>query len=219
MIKAYVTIISCLFLLLGCTSQNPEKPSDNNPIPSPIETDVGDDEENTISASLLDYFPDKPIVKGYLGTGNEYAQYTETFYQKEGEYIPSIIDNGGTRVLRIYKVTEDEISIVYEQSEFYNETIPSISALEPAFQSKPILTSPLELGGMNGEWKIVDINHTLKVPYKEFNHVLVIEKTNTDGSVNRQYWVKQLGKIKDEFIIEEENGDRYEVTSELQTAK
>jgi hypothetical protein len=216
--KWFISLLSCLFLLIGCLGPESQKPSDADITP-PSETYGKDEEDFASTPTAIDYFPTTPLIKSYLGIGNEYAQYTETFFEKQGELIPSIIENGGTRVLRIYKVTENEIAIVYEQSEFYDVTIPSLSSLEDTFQTKPILSNPLEVGNSNREWRIVSVNSTLTVPYQEFKDVLVIEKNNQDGSINRQYWVKDLGKIKDEYVIQEENQEPYKVTSELQTVK
>jgi hypothetical protein len=201
--KLLVFIVSA-FLLVGCKGVKEIQPSEIN-------------EQTPIS--LLDYFPSPPLEKSFLGNGNEFAQYTETFYENSGEFYPSIVNNGGTRMLRVYKVTEDEISIVYEQAEYYEETIPEISTIEPDFSSKPLVQSPVEIDKTAGDWKIISLTEQVTVPYGEYTDVIVIEKQNEDKSVNRQYWAPKVGKIKDEFYLEDENGTAYEVTSELQTTK
>jgi hypothetical protein len=209
--KWLIFLLSSFWLMGGCVAEEVEQPKNEQNTPPP------DSEEQTIS--LLDFFPNKPLEKQFLGIGNEYAQYNERFYEKVGDYVPAIIDNGGTRLLRIYKVTEKEISIVYEQAEFYEETIPSIDSLEPSFQSKPLLSLPLKVGKNIDGWEIVKINDTITVPFAKFNDVVVLEKTNEDGSINRQYWAKEYGKVKDEYTLEEDNGNIYNVISELQAIK
>jgi hypothetical protein len=198
-------------LLVGCVEINVHNPKDEQNSPQPI--------VNEQTVSLLDFFPNKPLEKQFKGIGNEFAQYTEIFHKKEGDYYPAIVDNGGTRMLRIYKVTNKEIALVYEQAEFYEENIPSISSLEASFQNKPLLTLPLEVGKTIGEWKLVSISETVTVPFGQFSDVIVLEKRNEDGSFNRQYWVDEYGKVKDEFIYKEENGNLFEVISELDTIK
>lgn len=207
--KKWLFLLFSTLLLFGCESGELDKPPNEQSSPPVIDKQ---------EISLLEYFPDHPIEKSFLGKGNEFAQYTETLFQKEGSYFPTITDNGGTQILRIYKVTEQEISLVYEQAEFY-ESIPSLSTLEPYFQSKPILTLPLEEGKIIGEWKIVNSSDSITVPFGEFSDVIILEKINVDGSISRQYWAKKYGKIKDEFIIKDENGTPFEVTSELQDIK
>lgn len=209
--KKWLFLLVTSLLLVGCveinvnTSKNEQKPPQPNV------------DEQTVS--LLDYFPNNPIEKQFQGIGNEFAQYSETFFEKEGDYYPAIVDNGGTRLLRIYRVTDKEISIVYEQPEFYEETIPSIASLEAAFQNKPLMTLPLEVGKTMGDWKIVSLSETVTVPFGTFSDAIVLEKTNEDGSINRQFWVEEYGKVKDEYSQKDENGDLFEVKSELDTIK
>lgn len=209
--KKWLFLFLTSLLLVGCVEINVNNAKDEQNSPPP------NVDEQTVT--LLDFFPNQPIEKQFQGIGNEYAQYTETFYKKEGNYIPAIVDNGGTRMLRIYRVTDKEISIVYEQPEFYQETIPPISSLETAFHVKPLLTLPLKIGKMVGEWKIVSLSENVSVPFGDFSDVIVLEKTNQDGSINRQYWVEEYGKVKDEFSQKDENGNLFEVKSELDTIK
>lgn len=203
--KKWLILLSTSLLLFGCENQEIGTP----PTKVPVEQTV----------SLLDFFPKAPMEKHFLGIGNEFAQYKETFYQQEGDYLPSVIDNGGTRTLRIYKVTNQEISIVYEQPEFYDETPPFLSTLEHAFKNEPLLALPLKKGKKIGDWKIVKLNAEVNVPYGQFSNVILIEKINPDGSVNRQYWVENYGKIKDEYFQHDENGDNITISSELQAIK
>jgi hypothetical protein len=209
--KKWLFLFLTSLLLVGCVEINVNNGKDEQNSPQP------NVDEQTVS--LLDFFPNQPIEKQFLGTGNEFAQYTETFYQKEGNYYPAIVDNGGTRMLRIYRVTDKEISIVYEQPEFYQDAIPSIASLEAAFKDKPLLTLPIEIGKTMGEWKIISLTESVTVPFGEFSDVIVLEKTNQDGSINRQYWVEEYGKVKDEYSQKDENGNLFEVKSELDTIK
>lgn len=209
--KKWLLLLLTSLLLVGCVEININKSKNEENPPQP------NVEEQTVT--LLDYFPNKPIEKKFKGIGNEFAQYTETFYEQDGDYYPAIVDNGGTRVLRIYRVTDKEITLVHEQPEFYEETIPSIASLKSAFQNKPLLTLPLEIGRTIGDWKIVSLSETVFVPFGTFSDVIVLEKTNEDGSINRQYWVKDYGKVKDEYSQKDENGNLFEVKSELDTIK
>jgi hypothetical protein len=210
-LKRWLFLLLTSLLLVGCVEINVNNSKDEQKSPLPIV------DEQTVS--LMDYFPNKPIEKQFQGIGNEFAQYTETFYENVDDYYPAIVDNGGTRVLRIYRVTDKEISIVYEQPEFYDEAIPSLSSLEAEFQDKPLLTIPLEVGRTIGDWKLVSNSETVTVPFGTFSDVIVLEKMNDDGSFNRQYWVEEYGKVKDEYSQKDENGNLFEVLSELGTIK
>jgi hypothetical protein len=210
-LKKWLLLLLTSLLLVGCVEINVNNSKNEQKPPQP------NVEEQTVS--LLDYFPNELIEKQFQGIGNEFAQYTETIYEKDGDYYPAIVDNGGTRILRIYRVTDKEISLVHEQPEFYEDTIPSIASLESAFQDKPLLTLPLEIGRMMGDWKLVSLSETVTVPFGTFSDVIVLEKTNEDGSINRQYWVEEYGKVKDEYSQKDENGNVFEVKSELDTIK
>jgi hypothetical protein len=200
--KLIIYLLSVLFLF-GCTSAG-----NNKPVPP---SDIDKDPEIT----LLQFFPQSPTERLFLGKGNEFATYTETFYKNEGSYYPSIVENGGTSMLRIYKVTEDEIALVYEEGEFYDD-VPPISSLEDKFQTRPILTAPIKVGSENREWKVIEYLESLKVPFGNIPDVYVLEKKNKEGSTEKQYWARQYGKIKEEFIIDDQNGVQFEVTSELE---
>lgn len=208
--KLFFLLITSL-LLVGCESKT-DLPQKN---PQPSLPPVVDEQ----TVSLLDFFPQTPVKKIYQGFGNEFAQYTEKLYKNEGPYYPAVMDNGGNRFLRIYKVTEKEISLVYEQPDFFEEEIPKPSSLEGRFLDQPLLRIPLEVGEKVGQWKIVSVTEKVTLPIGKFSDVIVIRKINEDGSIIRQYWTKKYGKIKDEFLFKDENGDIYEVSSELQSMK
>lgn len=72
-------------LLFGCETQLHEEV---HPPSSPV--------EDELEISLLNYFPQRQAEKFFRGIGNEYAQYSEIFYENEGPYFPVIMDNGGT---------------------------------------------------------------------------------------------------------------------------
>jgi hypothetical protein len=211
-LKKILPLLFSILLLSGCQKARTDQPIHDFPPPK-----TSDVVEQTYT--LLDYFPTKPITKQFLGIGNEFAQYKETIFEKDGDYYPAIVDNGGTRLLRIYKVTEAEISIVYEQPEYYEERPPSLSSLEQSFIEIPLITLPLEVGKRNGDWEIVNVTETLTVPFGKFIDVIVLEKQNHNGSINRQYWVRKLGKVKDDYLIKDESGNLYEVYSELEAVK
>ncbi|HYK73028.1 MAG TPA: hypothetical protein VEV44_07835 [Pseudoneobacillus sp.] len=210
MLKWFSLLITC-FLLIGCEAKM--NPPQKNPQPSPPA--VVDEQNKTLRV----FFPHAPVEKMYLGVGNEFAQYTEKFYENEGPYFPAVMDNGGNRFFRIYKITDNEISLVYEQPDFFEEEIPAPSSLENRFLVQPLLRLPLEVGEKVGQWKIASVTEKLSLPIGDFSDVVVIQKANEDGSIIRQYWAKNYGKIKDEFLLKDDSGNINEVSSELQTMK
>lgn len=218
-------------LLVGCSGEQ-TSPPDQEPNQSeeeriPIEEKEIEDNENEEpqnapnplekdKVDIQTYFPPQNVKKYFKGQGNEYATEEETIYTLEGEYFASTVDNGGTRILKIYKLTEEGIFLVYEQPEFYEEEIPSINALKSNLNTeKPILTLPLEKGQTIGEWRVVEVNGNITIPIGELSHVVVLEQIHESGSVTRQFWAPQYGLVKKEFYYEEAGVETI-VTSELE---
>lgn len=202
--KWFYIVLGCL-LLVGCTAdKSPSKESPKTEQPS-VET-----------TKMADYYPLENKIYSYKGEGNEYATYKETFYEKEGDYLPSIVDNGGTCVLKVYQFTADGIYLVYEQAEFYDETLPALDSIKSEFKPIPLLVNPLEVGTVFEEWKIVDKIAKLTLPIGEVHDVLVIEKKGGDKSIVKNYWAAGYGKVMDEFLYTDESGEEFVVTSKLE---
>lgn len=168
---------------------------------------------------MKDFLPPDLTVKHFKGEGNEYAAEVETFFQSEGEYLPSYVNNGGTQVLKIYQVTTQGIYVVYEEPEYYEETPPSISSLQDDFQKVEVLTLPLEKGKTINGWEIVGTDESLTLPLGTVSDIVVLEKTFEDGSISRNYWAKKLGLVKKEYYYKAEDGTELAVTTELESVE
>ncbi|WNS77288.1 hypothetical protein RRV45_09970 [Bacillus sp. DTU_2020_1000418_1_SI_GHA_SEK_038] len=198
----YLFILIGFLLLTGCTEKQPQSPK---PKFSPEEIKIDE------------YFPQANKKYEYHGEGNEYAAFTEVFYQRTDSYLPSIIDNGGTRILRIYKFTDDGIYRVYEQPEYYDETIPSLEELKKHFKPVPLLIKPLQAGKTFNGFTITHTNAELALPIGNVKNVIIIEQQDKENeTIVRKYWAPGMGMVKQEFISSEKNTDDYSVTSELE---
>ncbi|MFE8702372.1 hypothetical protein ACFYKX_17380 [Cytobacillus sp. FJAT-54145] len=212
-------------------NQNEDSSSDNNNQPdnqgnedqqsNDIEDEGIDDQqsdhnEDQHTENIQQYFPKEKQKKFFKGIGNEFAEESEWFYEQEGNYLPSVLENGGTRILKVYKLTSEGLYLVYEEPEFYRDEIPSMETLQSAFKEKPLLLSSLKEGSFIGSWKVIKTNEELTVPLGEMDHVMVLEHSNGDGSISRQYWAPTFGLVKKEFYMEHEDGNETMVTSELE---
>jgi len=168
--------------------------------------------------SIKEYFPLENKVYSFAGQGNEFASYKEIFYETEDGYLPAVVENGGTRILKVYQLTSDGIYTVYEQPEYYEQKIPPIEQVKDHFFSpKPQLAAPLSNGSGFNSWKIIETDAKLKLPFGELDHVIILEqKESGDHSTVTSYWAPGYGKVKQEFIYTEENGEEFIVTSELE---
>lgn len=175
-------------------------------------------EENPVAddRNIADYFPKENIIKHFKGVGNEYASEVETIFQREEEFLPTYVNNGGTQLLVIYQLSNEGIYTVYKQEEYYEETPPSIDKVQGSFQKEEVLISPLEKGRMINDWEIVGINETLSLPYGTLDEIIILEKTYEDGSKSRNYWAKDLGLVKKEYYFKGEDDLELIVTTELE---
>lgn len=209
-------------LLVGCNVNPDNEDIDSEVVQEELEEEnneepqVEEEPETNESTNIDEYFPNELIVKHFNGEGNEYASEVETIFQREGEFLPTYVNNGGTQLLVIYQLSKEGIYRVYTQEEYYEETPPSIDSLQDRFQKEEVLKIPLEKGRMVNEWEIVGINETINLPYGDLNEIIVLEKTYEDGSKSRQYWAKELGLVKKEYYFNGEDGLELMVTTELE---
>lgn len=198
-------LLFSFFLLTGCVTKQTQPPKPNIPI----------DE-----IKLEDYFPQSNKTYSYRGEGNEYASFKETFYNKTDSYLPSIVENGGTRILRIYQLTDKGIYLVYEQPEFYDETIPLFEELKKQFKSVPLIEKPLKAGNSFNHWKIKNTDIELNLAIGKLTNVIVVEQQDEENkTVSRSYWAPGIGKVKQEFLTTGQNTEGNTITSELEEIK
>ncbi|MFC4411271.1 hypothetical protein ACFOZY_12650 [Chungangia koreensis] len=226
--KKLLLLFSCFFLLAGCTNNNqetddPAKDQNDNSAQGDNSNDTGDGESGSIvdadeedatdNLMFLSYFMKDGTVAHFEGEGNEYATYSARTKYLDDNYISIYEDNGGTVMLRIFRVEEDQVLLVFEQGERYEELKPNELALESLEPISVYLKAPLEKGSEFDGWTVIDTSSSLNTPVKDFENVLVIEKKGEDGT-NRRYFAKGYGEIKREFIMTS-NGTESKVTSTL----
>lgn len=197
-------------------TNNPGKTNDapSKPTTSPVSPDSKPDQSDQ-EISLKTYFPAENQIKYFKGTGNEFAEEKETVFEMQGNYLPTIVSNGGTSMLKIYKLTEKGIYLVYQQPEYYEKNVPAVTSLEKDFKEVPILTNPISEGTVINGWKIVSSNKNLLLPIGSIKKAIVLEQENQDGSISRQYWAPKYGLVKKEFYMKDSSGSEMLITSEL----
>lgn len=224
--KKFLLLCSVLLTLTACNNDETDKQSQDptdNTTQGDQANESGDgetgsiidaDEENTSDVlPLMAYFMKDGTVAHFEGEGNEYATYTARTQYLDTNYIAVYENNGGTEMLRIYRVEEDQILLIWEESERYEDLQPSDLELESLEPMRVYLRAPLEQGAEFDGWVVSDTSETLKTPVKNFENVLIIEQKTDDG-LNRRYFVEGYGEIKREFIMND-NGNETSVTSTL----
>lgn len=159
--------------------------------------------------------PEDGAVKHFEGEGNEYAELTVEVEHLDEKHVAMYEDNGGTRVLRIYRVSEQQIDLVLEQPEFYDMYGGDPTGLDVI---STYLKFPLEAGQTSSLGEIVEVDATVETPYRTFEEVVIFESEEQEGSVNRYYFVEGYGEVKREFIMDTEEGEMdFTVTSALES--
>jgi hypothetical protein len=194
----------------GKPAENPSQPTTkptepDNSKPDPVQQD------NLVKA----YFPEQNQIKYFKGIGNEFAEEKEIIFEMQGNYLPTIVSNGGTSMLRIYKLTDKGIYLVYQQPEYYEKNVPDITTLQDRFKEIPILTEPIAEGRVINGWKIISKDKNLLLPIGSIKKAIVLELVNQDGSITRQYWAPKFGLVKKEFYMKDNSGSETLITSEL----
>lgn len=201
----YLFFLIGFLLLSGCAEKQSESPK-----PKMTAEEI----------KIEEYFPQENKTYKYHGEGNEYAGFTEDFYQRTDSYLPSIIENGGTRILRIYQFTDDGIYQVYEQPEFYDEMIPSLEELKKQFNPVPLLIKPLKAEKTFNNFTISHTNAELSLPIGKVKNVIIIEQQDKENeTILRKYWAPGMGMVKQEFVSSEKNTEEFSVTSELENIR
>ncbi|MBS4210215.1 hypothetical protein KHA95_19330 [Bacillus sp. FJAT-50079] len=181
----------------------------------PVKQPEEENKENPPQVALSDFFMKDGTVANFKGEGNEFAQYTAKTKWLNDRYVSIYEDNGGTVMLRTYRIDDDKIVVVLEEGESYDEYTPTDSELE---QLKPLYTYlklPLEKDETFDGWKVIDNAATIDTPLQPFHDVIVLEKRSDDGSINRKYFAKDFGEIKREFKMSE-GDEEMTVTSTIE---
>jgi len=208
----------------GTPKENVETPKENEPDtsveePDDTETDVNNpDEQEPEIKSLSDFFMSNGTNANYAGEGNEFASYRSRTQWHNDSTVSIFEENGGTTMLRTYRIEDDAIILIKEQGEFYDEFNPSDEELNTLSPISTYLKLPLEEGTTFNNWEITSVDEEVDTPYQTFTDVIVLEKTEDNGSINRKYIAEKYGEIKREFISIE--GDQeYIVTSTLESVE
>ncbi len=165
-----------------------------------------------------EFFMKDGTTAHFKGKGNEYAELTiRTEYLKDN-HVALYEDNGGTVVLRVYRLSKNQVVLVKREAEFYGKYKPTLKELRALKPISVYLKFPMKKGDKIDGRKIVSTNATVETPYKKFKKAIVFESKSKDGAINRTYFVRGYGEVKREFILKQ-GKDVFKVTSSLKSIK
>lgn len=130
----------------------------------------------------------------YSGIGNEYAQMTVYTDYVEGTNIQQRIDNGGTEIVKVYKVNPDNITMVFQRGETYFRE--NFIGIENA--SEVIIQMPTESGNSWINHGIVKEIITTEVEIETpSGNYMAIEVVYQNGDwLTKEYYSKGIGLVK-----------------------
>ncbi|NCC81534.1 MAG: hypothetical protein EOM04_04610 [Clostridia bacterium] len=154
----------------------------------------------------------------YNGYGNEYASLERKVLYKEGNRVQIIDGNPGTTMVTIYEITDEKVSVVYSEGEFYEET--NILSTENNMD-QPILVAPVkenETWESNGnKYTIISVNESVETDAGNFEEcVLVKVEYPENPAYSNIYYKADLGMVKQDYIDEELDFKVTTVLSEYQ---
>ncbi|RAZ69768.1 hypothetical protein [Planococcus maitriensis] len=178
---------------------------------------TGGDSHGSEQATVdpYDYFLEDGSTAKFEGYGNEFAEFTLKTDYMEANHVATYEDNGGTVVLKVFRLHEDRIELVKQEGEFYDDYTASFEELEALEVISTYLEFPIEEGQEIGDATVVETGTSLETPYQNFDDVFVLESMTEDGSINRNYFVEGYGEVKREFRANADDSDEMAITSTL----
>lgn len=183
---------------------------------TPAEGTSGDSHDGGQAAvDPYDYFLEDGSIARFEGYGNEFAEFTLKTDYMEANHVATYEDNGGTVVLKVFRLHDDRIELVKQEGEFYDDYTASFEELEALEVISTYLEFPIEEGQEIGDATVVETGTSLETPYQNFDDVFVLESMTEDGSINRNYFVEGYGEVKREFRANADDSDEMAITSTL----
>ncbi len=177
----------------------------------------GNSGEKEISPARLVAFEEGNYWK-YNGYGNEFASLERKVLYKDANRVQVMDGNPGTTMAVIYEVSDEKVSVVYSEGEFYEEK--NILSVENNMD-QPILLAPVEENQTwesNGnKYTVISTKEKVETDAGTFEEcVLVKVEYNENPAYSNIYYKADLGMVKQDYIDEEADFIISTVLSEYQ---
>lgn len=149
-------------------------------------------------SGLAIFKPEVGMVKTFIVEG-ENQTYTEEYVHESEEYIQKVTKIGEAATVQVYKWTEKEISLVFE------DRTPD----DPYKNYISELNNPGSIENYSEEetsdWELIETNKTIEVPSGEYTNVIVFKKVTNEvedaETIYVNYFAPGIGLIKEEFEL------------------
>ncbi|WP_155591097.1 hypothetical protein [Lysinibacillus cavernae] len=208
--RLHVLVLSLAFLLTGCSKEIKEEPT--QPPTPPVEDKQPVEQEQT---SLLSFFPPDGSIAYFQGEGNEFASFTLQTTYLDKQHIAQIEDNGGVTLLKIYRISDTSIDLVYREPVDSKPNLPGTTEAVSYPVLETILQEPLQAGANFQGWTIQSTTATVDTGTTVYQDVIQLTRTE-DTVTTTKYFAKGIGLIRSEDTMETEQDEPFVVTSTLQ---
>lgn len=211
-----------LLLLVACSKETETKEVDKK---KDIETEEtqdikkqtnsDQDIEETVTSEPVGFEVYKPkvgMLKTFIVEG-ETQTYTEEYVHESGDFIQKVTRIGESATVQVYKWTELEIALVFEDR----------TPVDPSKNYISELNNPSTIETYSAEdtsnWELTDTEKTVKVPSGEYTNVTVFKKVTNEvegaDTIYVNYFAPGIGLIKEEFELTGDQG--YSASAVLQS--
>ncbi|TDL78961.1 hypothetical protein [Peribacillus frigoritolerans] len=177
------------------SEENMEKPKE-----SPENTDKKMESEQSTAGPYLEYRPETGAKKQFKEGG--VVLLTENVTAANKEYVQIALTLGDSTTTQIFKWTDSEITLVYEDRELQDHSANILDSFEPNMNEK--------LLGSGADWKVLEKSASVETPYGKQKNVFVIQKISNEvvgeETIFTRYYAPKLGLIKEDFELTGENG-------------
>jgi hypothetical protein len=171
-------------------------------------------EENNNEITLLDYRPEVGAIKKFFN--QDTLILTEHVIAENDQYLQRVIYLGDAATVQVLRWTEEEITIVHEDSEVTNPTENILSDFENLEHSHTETNNNegQTLIGQSADWELVQSDAEVETPVDSFKNVYVIQKVTKEiegsDTVYTYYFAPKIGLIKETFEVTGEQGYKEE---------
>jgi hypothetical protein len=202
--KYAIFSFSLLVILLGCSNET-----------SPV-NDKADKEDTKshledlpiIQGNLLEYRPKVGTTRTFMNEEDEI--YVQKVVAENEEYIQFTILLSGSPTTQIYRWTNTEIVLVYENS---SPEEPSINIVDQ-FTTMGKIDTLINLETIVSDWDLIEVQGVVDVPIGTFKDVYILQKVTDEvengDTIYTRFYAKGMGLIKETYELTGEHGYRDE---------
>jgi hypothetical protein len=173
-----------------------------------------ENEESDDVMTLLDYRPEVGTIKKFFN--QETLILTEHIIAENDEYLQRVIYLGDSPTVQVLRWTEEEVTIVHEDSDIEDPTLNILNDFE-SIEHSHTETNNNEgqtLIGEKADWTLIQSDAEVKTPVGTYKDVYIIQKVTQEiegaDTIYTYYFAPNIGLIKETFEVTGDQGYKEE---------